>query len=205
MKPPDRSGCQLNQARASALALLDMHSPADAKESSDIERMKSLIAAHPDIFSSACQIGHVTASAVIIEPQSRRTLLHYHKRLGRWLQVGGHTENETDMAQAALREAREETGLPDLAHFPPSDFPAPIDFDIHAIPQRGRIPEHMHLDFRYVLTSRQPSALAPNAGESTRFRWLPFSDALSMYDRLDKSLIRLLRKACALFPASAEI
>lgn len=195
----------LSPARAFALAQLDRHSPADAKEAADITRMQSLIRAHPNIFSSACQIGHITASAVIIEPQSRRTLLHYHNSLGRWLQVGGHPERETDMAQAALREAREETGLPDLAHYPPGDSPTPIDFDVHAIPERGAMPEHLHLDFRYVLTANQPAALAPEAGESTRFRWLSFGDALAMHDQLDEALIRLLRKAFAVFPVSAEL
>ena len=66
-----------------------------------------------------CEVGHITASAIIVETESQRTLLHFHRRLDRWLQVGGHAEYETDPAQVALREAREETGLPDLAFHPP--------------------------------------------------------------------------------------
>ncbi|MCY3781525.1 MAG: NUDIX domain-containing protein [Chloroflexi bacterium] len=197
----DLYGYQFSQARGDVLALLAAHQPADEKEARDIERIKTLIEAHPNIFSMNCEVGHVTASAAIIEPRARRTLLHYHKRLGRWLQVGGHAEYETDFAQVALREAREETGLPDLEHFPPGEAPAPIDYDVHTIPQSGDAPEHLHLDFRYVLMTRQPEALAPAQSESTRFRWLNSAEMLDAGAAIDDSLRRLLRKAFALLPS----
>lgn len=191
--------CQMGGALAAIVAQLDAHQPADAKEARDLERMKRLIAAHPNIMSANCEIGHITASAVIVQPDSGRTLLHWHKRLNRWLQVGGHVEYETDIAQASLREAREETGLPDLAHFPAGGAPAPLDYDVHTIPESGDIPQHLHLDFRYALATNQPAALAPAYGESTRFRWLSFAEALALGDAIDDSLHRLMRKAAALF------
>jgi len=189
----------LGEPRAAALELLAQHRPADAKEARDRNRIQSLILMHPNIFSSRCAVGHITASAVIVEPESRRTLLHYHKRLGRWLQVGGHLERETDIAQAALREAREETGLPDLRFHPPEHEVRPIDVDVHTIPHIGDQPEHLHLDFRYVLATSHPRALAPATGESTRFRWLSFAEALAMGAEIDAALRRLLRKARDLF------
>ena len=124
--------------------------------------------------------------------------------MGRWLQVGGHCENETDPAQAALREAREETGLPDLVHFPPAAKPVPIDFDVHAIPEFDDLPQHLHLDFRYLLFTDQPENLAPRDGESTRFRWLPFREALALDADIDDSLRRLLRKAERLVDSSPK-
>ncbi len=197
----DLYGYQFSEARTKVLAQLAAHAPADEKEALDVQRIKTLVAAHPNIFSMNCEVGHITASAAVIEPRSRRTLLHYHKRLGRWLQVGGHAEYETDFARVALREAREETGLPDLIHFPSSAAPVPIDYDIHTIPQSIDRPEHLHLDFRYVLMTRQPDALAPAQGESARFRWLSCADALDMGEAIDDSLRRLLRKAFAYLPS----
>ena len=195
---------QLGDALKKINDMLIAHQPADEKESRDIQLIMELIAEHPNILSMNCEAGHITASAVIVHPASCRTLLHWHKRLGRWLQVGGHAEYETDFAEVALREAREETGLPDLAFYPPTDQVVPIDYDVHSIPQSGDAPEHLHLDFRYVLVTHQPHALAPAKGESTRFRWLSFREAFSMGDAIDDSLHRLLRKASALFGIEAD-
>ncbi len=185
---------QLGAALADILRILDAHQPADAKESRDIQLMKELIKTNPNILNMNCEPGHITASALIVHPASQRALLHFHRRLRRWLQVGGHTNYETDVAQAALREAREETGLSDLSFFPPAKNPVPLDFDVHSIPSIGDQPEHLHLDFRYLLVTQQPAALAPAAGESTQFRWLSFAEALDLGETIDPSLHRLLRK-----------
>ncbi len=195
---------QLGDALAEIAAMLDAHAPADSKEARDIQRIKELIAKHPNILNMNCEVGHITASAVVVHAESGRTLLHWHKRLSRWLQVGGHCDYETDLSQAALREAREETGLPDLVHYPASDKPAPIDYDLHAIPESGDIPPHLHLDFRYLLATKQPASLMPAKGESTRFRWLSFAEALTLGAALDGSLRRLLRKAAALIDGQIE-
>ncbi|MDE2952094.1 MAG: NUDIX domain-containing protein [Chloroflexota bacterium] len=189
---------QLSPAYASIMTMLDAHQPADDKEAADIDLIKRLIAEHPDILSMSCEVAHITASALIVDRASFRTLLHFHKRLGRWLQVGGHVEYETDIAAAALREAREETGLTDLEFYPASDAAPPVDFDVHTIPQRLMTPEHLHLDFRYLLLTRQPEAIAPDAGESTQIRWMSFDEALALDAAIDPSLKRLLRKGQAL-------
>lgn len=194
---------QLGGALARIVAIMDAHQPADNKEARDIQRMKALIAEHPNILNMNCEVGHITASALIVDKASRRALLHFHKRLNRWLQVGGHTDYDIDPARAALREAREETGLPDLAHYPARDPIAPIDYDLHTIPASGDMPQHLHLDFRYILVTSQPDALAPAAGESTRFRWLSIGEALQLNDAIDGSLLRLLGKASRLFADDA--
>ncbi len=186
---------QLGPAYAEIRRQLAAHQPADEDEARAIQRILRLMAEHANILNMNCEVGHITGSAVIVELSSRRTLLHYHRRLGRWLQVGGHADYETDPAQVALREAREETGLPDLAFYPPADRTEPIDYDVHTIPASGDQPAHLHLDFRYLLATRQPDALNPAAGESARFRWLSFAEALALGSTLDPALRRLLRKA----------
>ena len=195
---------QLGDAYREIQSQLAAHVPADAKEARDIQLIQDLIAAHPNILNRNCEVGHITASAAIVDLNSRRALLHWHKRQDRWLQVGGHTDYDIDIAQAALREAREETGLPDLAFYPPRGKAAPIHYDVHSIPETDDMPAHLHLDFRYLLVTEQPNALAPAKGESTRFRWLTFAEAVLPRDAIDDSLRRLLTKAATMLDIEAD-
>jgi 8-oxo-dGTP pyrophosphatase MutT (NUDIX family) len=97
-----------------------------------------------DLLGGVPANGHLTASAVIVHPDLQRVLLCLHGRINRWVQVGGHCEpQDKTLLEAALREAREESGLDDLlAH------PTPIDLDIH--PVHCRFGESLHYDVRYA-------------------------------------------------------
>jgi 8-oxo-dGTP pyrophosphatase MutT (NUDIX family) len=173
----------------------------DDKERADIEAMKQLVKTHPNIMAQNCEIGHITGSALVCDYRGR-CLLHYHKKLKRWLQVGGHADYESNFADVALREAQEETGLPDLAH----RTLEPIDFDIHTIPASDTKPEHLHLDFRYMLMTNRPEEINPLEGESRDFVWANFDNLLNPSDPndeklLDPALKRLIMKCKRRFGA----
>ena len=110
---------------------------------------------------------HFTASAFICSAQGE-VLALFHRKLQRWLQPGGHMELSDQSAfEAALREAREESGLDDLQALSQS----PIDLDIHIIPARGQELEHAHYDIRYAFVAADPTS-ARRSEESTGLRWL---------------------------------
>ncbi|WP_305790033.1 NUDIX hydrolase [Symbioplanes lichenis] len=103
--------------------------PATSDEA-DVARKRTLelLTAGPVAMTRAYRPGHVTASTLIVA-EDRRVLLCLHGRLGLWMQVGGHCEpGDATLAEAALREAREESGLPDLRL-----DPVPIDVDVHEV------------------------------------------------------------------------
>jgi hypothetical protein len=100
--------------------LLTGYQAAGETEAADLERMTRLAATVPDPWSRALPL-HFTASALVVHPETRRVLLRWHHKHGRWLQVGGHGDpGETDPLAIALREATEETGLTDLVPWPDS-------------------------------------------------------------------------------------
>ncbi|MDA8296624.1 MAG: NUDIX domain-containing protein [Actinomycetota bacterium] len=113
---------------------------------------------------------HVTASAVIVG--RRGTVLHLHKRLGMWLQPGGHVEAGEAPEAAALREASEETGLA-LRHV--SVEPQPFHLDVHPAG------EHLHLDLRYLLEGDDADP-SPAPGESQQVRWFSLDEAIALAD-----------------------
>ncbi|MFF7641225.1 NUDIX domain-containing protein [Streptomyces canus] len=139
------------------------------------------LAAHPDGMWKACEEGHVTASALVVDPERGRALLTLHKKLGMWLQMGGHCEPvDTSLEAAALREATEESGILGLTLLPGG----PVRLDRHPIPP----PCHCHFDVQYA-------ALAPSGAvesvsdESLDVRWFAYAEVA---DVADDSVVRLL-------------
>jgi 8-oxo-dGTP pyrophosphatase MutT (NUDIX family) len=127
---------------------------------------------------------HVTASGVIVSPCG--TVLHRHKRLGLWLQPGGHIDRGETPWDAAVREVGEETGIV-TAHL--SGIPQLFHVDIHE-GAKG----HTHLDLRYLLYAGDVDC-APPAGESPDCRWFSWDDALAV---ADPGLVGALRLAKAM-------
>lgn len=135
--------------------------------------MRRLDAAESDPWSRALPL-HFTASAVVVHPPSGRVLLRWHQRQQMWLQVGGHADpGEADPLLIALREAAEETGLPDLRPWPDARMRHAVVCAV--LPGKGE-PAHEHADLRYFLATHDPDAIRPENAESP-LRWLTIDEA----------------------------
>ncbi|MBW8367790.1 MAG: NUDIX hydrolase [Arenimonas sp.] len=139
------------------------------------------------VFERARLAGHYTGSAWLVSADGARVLLTHHRKLGRWLQLGGHADGDADLAQVALREAEEESGLGDLVV-----EPAIFDLDRHAIPARGSEPEHWHYDVRFVVRATGSEAFAVSE-ESLALAWKSVAD-IAGDPSSDESLRRMAVK-----------
>jgi 8-oxo-dGTP pyrophosphatase MutT (NUDIX family) len=155
--------------------------PADPREAWSCQRTLAYLDWLADPLDEDADPTHVTGSAIVVDAGGR-ILLHRHKRLGRWLQPGGHLDAGEHPAEAALRETAEETGLT-ATH--PSGGPRLIHVDVHEGP-RG----HLHLDLRYLLTADGSARLAPADGESPDVAWFVVEDAIARGDRSVAAAIR---------------
>ncbi|MFI9292863.1 NUDIX hydrolase [Streptomyces gardneri] len=144
------------------------------------------LAEHPDGMYKPCGAGHLTSSALVIDPARGRVLLTLHKKLGMWLQMGGHCEEgDATVEAAALREATEESGIAGLTLLPGG----PVRLDRHPIPA----PCHWHLDVQYAALA-SAGAEAEISEESLDLRWFAYEDVAGV---ADTSVVELLKGTLA--------
>jgi len=154
--------------RRPLIELLRRYAGAHAGERPLVARFAAFVDGHADCLLRSCAEGHITASAWIVDAAGRCLLTH-HRKLGKWLQLGGHVDGTAAGA-----------------------VPLPLDLDVHPIPQRGDEPEHLHWDVRFLLQSLPGQQLAISA-ESNQLRWFTAAELWAVTD--EDSVLRLQRKA----------
>lgn len=141
-----------------------------------------------DAFKRETLIGHITGSAFLLNNDGSRFLLMHHKKLDRWMQPGGHCDGVANVLAVAIREAEEESGISGIV---PVRGQTIFDIDIHAIPERGSEPSHLHFDIRYLLRTTTSNTLIQN-GESHALEWFAW-DATAL-PTSERSVLRMVEK-----------
>lgn len=175
----------LNPAQAQVLQLLtDCPGAADAEV---FALFRDFARSSRDCCERTFLAGHFTGSAWLVSGDGKRVLLTHHRKLGRWLQLGGHADGDSDLARVALREAEEESGLSDLVVEPNA-----FDLDRHSIPARGHEPEHWHYDVRFVVRATGSEDFVVGE-ESHDLAWRDIA-IIAEDPQADESLRRMARK-----------
>jgi 8-oxo-dGTP pyrophosphatase MutT (NUDIX family) len=169
-------------------ALVEGHEPTTPREAAAKVRFLEELDRLPAPCDEDADPTHVTASGIVVGP--RGTVLHLHKRLGIWMQPGGHIDAGETPEVAARREATEELGL--AVEHPPAG-PQLLHLDVHEAALG-----HTHLDLRYLLIAGDDDPHPP-PGESPDARWYSWEEAMAM---ADAALVDALPLARAAYEAS---
>lgn len=174
-------------AQQLVLGLLQGHVWSDPDDREATGMFQAFAAEHLDCCERTLAGGHFTGSAWLVSADGCRVLLTHHRKLDRWLQLGGHADGDGDLAAVALREAEEESGLSGL-----SVEPQPFDLDRHFIPARGNEEGHWHYDVRFVVRASDTEAFVASE-ESHALAWRRI-DAIAGDPEADGSLRRMAGK-----------
>lgn len=172
-------------------ALTDLLRSYRSETPSDAEtalKILSFLENYADPFSRKNFAGHITASAWVVDETGKQALLTNHRKLGRWLQLGGHADGDPDVHGVALREAREESGLSCITAIDEEIF----DLDVHRIPAGNHEPAHIHYDIRFLFRADGSQPITASADESHEVRWVCLAEIGAL--AVDESVLRMARK-----------
>ena len=169
------------------IELLNNYHPINNQELLFKQQTLDFVDKYHDCFERSLKIGHITASAWILNQDHSKALLLHHKKLDSWFQLGGHCDGDHDVLHVALKEAQEESGICDISPISNQIF----DIDIHKIPANKNEPEHDHYDIRFLLHVTSNASFVQNH-ESNELRWI--SKSLQDLPTNNPSVIRMFNK-----------
>ena len=176
----------LVKPRASLLEKLDRYAPLGEQDAAQARRILQFVKSDPACFERSNRNGHITGSAWLVDPTGTKVLLTHHKKLGKWIQLGGHADGNPDVLVVALREAQEESGLKRIRPLSDEIF----DVDVHLIPERESEPAHLHYDIRFALQSSETKFMVSD--ESHSLAWIDISKIREASQ--EESLLRMACK-----------
>lgn len=149
------------------LKLLKNYFPQDPLEKKAYQNIQKFLVEEPCCFDRSCQKGHFTASCWLESFDGKKALLTHHKKMGIWLQLGGHADGDHDLLRVSLKEAHEESGFSDIRPLLPEIF----DIGVHFIPTYHNVHAHYHYDIRFLLKSFKDEPFIVSE-ESHNLRWI---------------------------------
>lgn len=174
-------------SRDNLLAKLRTYQNQWTEEAATVARFIDFVSNQAACFERELACGHVTASAWVVNSDKTQVLLTHHRKLDKWLQLGGHADGDSDIFGVARREVWEESGLSDVALWREDIF----DLDIHPIPTRGDEPEHEHYDIRIAMQAVGSETYVVS-DESHDLRWVPILALRELTQ--GESMLRMGRK-----------
>lgn len=170
--------------------LLSNYIPSKEEDFSILSRFRQFVDENDQCFDRSLRAGHVTGSAWIIDKKKAYALFTHHKKLNKWLQLGGHADGNCDIFAVALQEAQEESGLKNIVALSDQIF----DIDIHLVTDR-HFGEHHHYDVRFLFEADCSEKLVISH-ESNELQWIALNEAKSLVT--EPSVLRMLNKTLAM-------
>lgn len=163
-------------------ALLSHYGQVNPSEMNKVNQFLKFYRSSDQVFHRSHLKGHFTASAVLLNPDQSSALMTLHRKLNKWLQLGGHADGEKNLWKVALQEAQEESGGIECSLLDTTI----LDIDVHQIPGRPNEPKHLHWDLRFLIQAHSEDFQITS--ESKDLAWVPLHDEKWLHEESLKRL-----------------
>jgi 8-oxo-dGTP pyrophosphatase MutT (NUDIX family) len=169
------------------LKLIANYHPSSSEEIKHKEDIINFIKNNERCFDRKLQHGHITASAWLLNKTGEKALLTHHKKLDKWIQLGGHCDGDPDVLNVAIREIQEESGLKNVKPVHDQIF----DIGIHFFVGNVNEEKHYHYDIRFLLQAQKDEKIKVS-NESKDLKWI--SKNLDELPNNETSILRMFKK-----------
>ncbi len=180
-------------SREKLLKALKVYQPVTLEDCNAKKLIQEFVKRYKNCFERTLQVGHITASAWLVNKEGTKALMMHHTKLDKWIQLGGHCDGDSDVLGVAIKEAQEESGIESIK--PVLKHGEIFDIDVHLIPANKKEPEHYHYDIRFLLRVASDEDYVRNH-ESQDMRW--FGKDRSQLPTSSSSVVRMFDKWLAL-------
>ncbi len=174
--------------RQPLLSLLRSYGIRYPDEKTNVLKMIAFLESSENCFERDNPEGHFTGSAWVVNPSRGAVLLTHHRKLNKWLQLGGHADGNSDLQVVAREEAMEESGIQSLKLVSNEIF----DLDIHPIPPLGTDSAHLHYDVRFLFEADPDLGKVVVSPESHDVAWVPIEKVTQLNQ--EPSMARMVEK-----------
>lgn len=166
---------------------LQKHVPYDKNEAKCVKDTLQFLKTSSNCFDRSNLSGHITAGGLVCDKKGN-VLLNHHKKLGLWLQFGGHCDGDSDCLNVAKREICEESGISDFCFVKDGIF----DVAMMQVPNRKNEPAHLHYDINFLFFVNESDFKVSR--ESLEIKWVTIEEALNLIHPEDKGMFRMITK-----------
>lgn len=157
---------------------IEKYCPCNEQEQADKAVILDFIDRNDDAFLRSNLMGHMTASAWIVNRERTKTVMVFHNIYNSWSWTGGHADGDQDLLAVAMRECTEETGLRNVHPVSDEIFSLEV-LTVDGHEKRGKyVPSHLHLNVTYLLEADEAENLHICEDENSGVSLFTLEDAL---------------------------
>ena len=159
---------------------LEKFNPYNEQEEVERKIMLKYINDFDDVLTRQNEYGHFTSSAFVLNKERTKILMIYHKIYNSWAWVGGHSDGDSDLLYVAMKEAKEETGIKNVAPISKNIYSLEL-INVNGHEKREKyVGSHVHLNVTYLLEADENEKIHIKEDENSGVKWVPIDKILEV-------------------------